>query len=62
MKCFSKYNEVEINFIGSVSFFLTDEIYAAAKRNNLKIGKILQNPIKRLIEFHFEKIKETKTD
>ena len=62
VKCFSKYNEVEINFIGSVSFFLTDEIHAAAKRNNLKVGKILQNPIKRLIEFHFEKIKEMKTD
>ena len=61
VKCFSKYNEVEINFIGSVGFFLTDEIHAAAKRNNLKVGRILQNPIKRLIEFHFEKIKETKT-
>ena len=58
VKCFSKYKQVEINFIGSVSFFLTDEIHDAAKRNNLKIGKILQNPIKKLVEFHFEKLKE----
>ena len=58
VKCFSKYKQVEINFIGSVSFLLTDEIHDAAKRNNLKIGKILQNPIKKLVEFHFEKLKE----
>ena len=62
VKCFINYNEVEINFIGSVSCFLTEDIHAAAKRNNVKIGKILQNPIKRLIEFHFEKLKETKID
>ena len=62
IKCFSNYNEVEINFIGSVAFFLSEDIHNAAKRNNLKVGRILQNPIKRLIQFHFEKIKETKTD
>jgi N-acetylglucosamine kinase-like BadF-type ATPase len=59
VKCFSNYNEVKINFIGSVAYFLSEEIHDAAKRNNLKAGKILKNPIKKLIEFHFEKIKET---
>ena len=58
MKCFSNYQEVEINFIGSVSFFLSDEIHEAAKRNNFKVGKIIQNPIKKLINFHFDKIKQ----
>ena len=59
VKCFSNSNEVEINFIGSVAYFLSDEIEDALKRNNLKAGKILKNPIKRLIEFHFNKIKNS---
>lgn len=58
VKCFSNCNEVEINFIGSVAYFLSDEIQNALQRNNLKAGKILKNPIKRLMEFHFEKIRE----
>ena len=58
VKCFRHYQEVEINFIGSVSFFLFDEIHDAAKRNNFKVGKIMQNPIKKLIDFHFDKIKQ----
>ena len=56
VKCFSKCNEVDINFIGSVAYFLSKEIQDSLKRNDLKVGKILKNPIKKLIEFHFEKI------
>jgi len=59
VKGFSNCNEVEINFIGSVAYFLSEEIEDALKRNNLKAGKILQNPIKRLIEYHSEKIKNS---
>ena len=55
VKCFSNCKEVEINFIGSVAYFLSDEIQDAAKRHNLKAGRILKNPIKKLIEFHFKK-------
>ena len=58
VKCFSNCKEVEINFIGSVAYFLSEEIQDCLKRNNLKAGKILKNPIKRLMEFHFKKIKE----
>ena len=60
IKCFKNCNEVDINFIGSVAYFLSEEIQDALKRNNLKIGKILKNPIKRLIEFHFEEITKAK--
>jgi len=56
VKCFKQSNEVEINFIGSVAYFLTDEINEALNRNNLKAGNILKNPIKKLIDFHFKKI------
>ena len=56
VKCFKESTSAEINFIGSVSYFLSEEIEDAVKRNNLKLGRILQNPINRLIEYHFEAI------
>lgn len=55
VKGFSNCHEVEINFIGSVAYFLSEEINEALKRHNLKLGRILKNPIKRLIEFHLQK-------
>ena len=58
VKCFSNCNEVEVNFIGSVAHFLSEEIYDCLKRNNLKSGDIQKNPIKRLIPFHFKKIND----
>jgi len=58
VKCFSNCNKVKVNFIGSVSYFLSEEIFDCLKRNNLKSGDILKNPIKRLIPFQFNKINE----
>ena len=61
VKCFSNYKNLKINFIGSVAYFLSEEIYDCLKRNNLKPGDILKNPIKRLIPFHFNGIKNLNT-
>ncbi len=52
--CYENYKEVEINFIGSVSYYLSDEIHAIAKKHDCKIGGVIQNPIKRLVNFHFK--------
>mgnify|MGYP001165436759 CR=1 FL=1 len=57
VKCFENYKNIQINFIGSVSYFLSKEIKKAAKRHKLKVGKIIQNPIKSLVNFHAKKIK-----
>jgi len=57
VKCFKDYENLQINFIGSVSYFLSEDIKEAAKRHNLNIGKIIQNPIKALISFHGKKLK-----
>ena len=46
-------------FIGSVAYFLSDEIEEAIKRHGLNKGRILKNPIGRLIEYHFKKIKQS---
>ncbi len=53
--CFNDYKNFEINFIGSVAFYLKEEIYKKAKQYDLQIGNIVQHPIKRLILYHFNK-------
>ena len=58
--CYKNYKEVEINFIGSVAYFLSDEIKIVAKKYGCKIGDIIKNPINNLVAFHFDKIKPFK--
>ena len=53
--CFPKHKEVKINFIGSVAFFLKEEINEVALSHNCEIGYIVKNPIDKLIEYHFKK-------
>ena len=55
--CYENYKDLEINFIGSVGYFLSDEINIVAKKHNCKIGGVVKNPINNLINFHFNKIK-----
>ena len=55
--CYENYKDLEINFIGSVAYFLSDEINIVAKRYNCKIGSVVKNPINNLINFHFNKTK-----
>ena len=44
--------EMEINCVGSIAFYFTDEITEAAAKEGLKMGKILQKPAKELAFFH----------
>tara|TARA_B100000927_G_C16379875_1_gene435018 strand:+ start:74 stop:940 length:867 start_codon:yes stop_codon:yes gene_type:complete len=60
IKCFSNYKNIEVNFIGSVSYFLSNEIQTLAKENEFKVGQILQNPIDKLINYHANKIAKEK--
>ena len=53
--CYDNYKDLEINFIGSVAYFLSDEINIVAKKYNCKIGEIVKNPINNLLDFHFNK-------
>ena len=58
--CYKDYRNLEINFIGSVSYFLSEEIKKIAKKHNCKIGGIVKNPINNLIDFHFNINKSSK--
>ena len=49
------HQEVKINFIGSVAFFLKQELTEVANTHNCKIGYVVKNPIDKLIEYHFKK-------
>ena len=52
---YDNYKDSKINFIGSVAYFLSDEINIIAKKHNCKIGRIVKSPINNLIDFHFNK-------
>ena len=55
ISCFENYQDVKINFIGSVAFFLKQEITDVANKHNCEIGYVVKNPIDKLIEYHFKK-------
>lgn len=44
--------EVPINFIGSIAFYLKEELKEVLESNGLTIGNVLRRPIDGLIEFH----------
>jgi len=44
--------EVPVHFIGSIAFYLKEELKEVLKSNGLKIGNVLRRPIDGLIEFH----------
>ena len=59
--CYENHKEVDIHFIGSVSYYLSDEIHQIATEHKCKVGNIVQNPIKRLVNFHFNNITSVKS-
>lgn len=44
--------EVPIHFIGSIAFYLKEELQFVLEKNNLKIGNVLRRPIDGLIQYH----------
>ncbi len=53
---FELATKVPINFVGSIAYFLKDELTAVLERNDLIVGVIRQRPIEGLVEFHKETI------
>ena len=49
---FDDAKEVPIHFIGSISFFLEDEIKSALSAKGLSMGRIVKRPIEELVNFH----------
>lgn len=52
---FDDAHNVPVHFIGSIAYFLEDEIKLAFEKNDLQLGKIVKRPIDELVNFHKEK-------
>ncbi len=53
---FELATKVPIHFVGSIAYYLKDELTQVIERNDLVLGVIRQRPIEGLVEFHRETI------
>ena len=49
---FEQAKEVPIHFIGSIAYYLQDELKQTLSENGLSIGKVLRRPIDGLVDYH----------
>lgn len=49
---FEQAEQVPVHFIGSIAYYLQDELNAIMKENNLTVGTVLRRPIDGLVEYH----------
>ena len=52
IKQFDNYKEVPVHFIGSIAFYLKEELEEVLSKHKIKIGNVLRRPIDGLIEYH----------
>lgn len=49
---FDNYQEVPVHFVGSIAFYLKEELEITFEKYQIKLGNVLRRPIDGLIEFH----------
>ena len=49
---FELATKVPVSFVGSIAYYLREELTAVVERNDLILGVIRQRPIEGLVEFH----------
>mgnify|MGYP002784887344 CR=1 FL=1 len=52
VKQFEQAPKVPVHFIGSIAYYLQDELRAIMKENGLTVGTVLRRPIDGLVEYH----------
>lgn len=52
IKQFDNCYEVPVHFVGSIAFYLKDELQTILSSHGIKIGNVLRRPIDGLIEYH----------
>ncbi|MFI2742327.1 N-acetylglucosamine kinase [Zhouia sp. PK063] len=52
IKQYEQAKNVPIHFVGSISFYLKDELEAVLKENGLRLGNVRRRPIEGLVEYH----------
>ena len=51
---FEEAKEIPIHFVGSISYFLKDEIKSKLESYGLTMGNVVKRPIDKLVQFHSE--------
>ena len=49
---FEDKHDLPIHFVGSIAFYLKDELSELFERHKLKLGNVLRRPIDGLIAYH----------
>ena len=49
---YSNAKEISIHFVGSIAFYLREELQNTLKSNGLEIGKVVKQPIDGLVSYH----------
>lgn len=49
---FNDHKNVPVHFVGSIAFYLKDELEVALTKKGFKIGNVLRRPIDGLIAYH----------
>jgi N-acetylglucosamine kinase-like BadF-type ATPase len=49
---FENCHDVLVHFVGSIAFYLKDELVAALEKYDLKVGNVLRRPIDGMIAYH----------
>lgn len=52
IKQFDNYKEVPVHFIGSIAFYLKEELKSVLDKHGIQLGNVLRRPIDGLIEYH----------
>tara|TARA_B100001248_G_scaffold240202_1_gene206003 strand:- start:28 stop:885 length:858 start_codon:yes stop_codon:yes gene_type:complete len=51
---FEEAKEIPVHFVGSISYFLKDEIKSKLESYGLTMGNVVKRPIDKLVQFHSE--------
>jgi len=52
VKCFDEYKTCEVNFVGSISELLQEELRSVCEENDIRIGRIIRRPLQNLVQYH----------
>src|SRR5690606_640491 len=52
IKQFDDYQEIPVHFIGSIAFYLKDELQIALSKHQIQLGNVLRRPMDGLVEYH----------
>src|SRR5210317_2117590 len=49
---YNDFSKVDVHYVGSIAYYLKDEITKIGMKYNLKTGKFIQRPITGLVDYH----------